>query len=480
MAERKVLIIDDDPGLRKTLSDILRIKGYETLTASNGGEGIALLAQGPVDIVIIDLGLPDMPGINVLEKVKAASPSAEAIILTGNATLDSAIEATNRGAFSYLLKPYDIDQLLLQMSRATDKQRTWERTIKQSAEIQRVNLELKALYEVSMSLIGTLDMETLFPEILRKITDISIFSVKRKGCVFLEDCGGLHLATHVGMRPDAIVRCSRLKPRECLCGLAAATGEIAVSKNSSLDERHTIRYEGMTPHGHIVVPLKAAGRAVGVLCLYIAPDLEIDTRILQLLSTLGNQIGTSIMNAKLYEEVKSSSLHDSLTGLGNRRLMDIMLPKSLARARRFRKNLSVIMLDIDHFKTFNDTYGHVEGDKKLIGVARMIADKTREGDLAVRYGGEEFLVVLHETDLDGASVLAEILRKTAEEKLGITVSLGVASFSKDIKKEEELIALADKALYSAKRKGRNRVEARSGDRDIDDGIRQLNAAGGER
>ncbi len=106
-----ILIIDDDPNLRKTLSDILRAKGYETLAAKDGTEGLDMLKQCSVDVVLIDLGLPDIPGIEVLNTVKASCPSTEAIILTGNATLDSAIEATNKGAFSYLQKPYDIDQL---------------------------------------------------------------------------------------------------------------------------------------------------------------------------------------------------------------------------------------------------------------------------------------------------------------------------------------------------------------------------------
>lgn len=122
MDKAAILIIDDDTGLQKTLADIFRLKGYETLTASNGAGGVALLESNAVNVALVDLGLPDMPGIDLLYKVKMASPTTEAIILTGNATLDSAIEATNRGAFSYLLKPYDIDKLLLQIQRALENQ----------------------------------------------------------------------------------------------------------------------------------------------------------------------------------------------------------------------------------------------------------------------------------------------------------------------------------------------------------------------
>jgi diguanylate cyclase (GGDEF)-like protein len=459
----RILIIDDDPGLRKTLSDILRVKGFEPQTASNGAEGIIALGQGLTDIVILDLGLPDMPGIAVLEKVKAASPSSEIIILTGNATLDSAIDATNRGAFSYLLKPCDIDQLLLHISRATEKRQASERIIRQNAELQRVNAELKTLYEVSSSLTSSLDTAVLFPELLAKITDIGIFSVKRKACIFLRNCEGIGLAANVGMLPDAVLRCSRVGMGECLCGLVAATGKMLVSKDSHFDERHSIRYEGMTRHGHIVVPLMVAGETVGVMCLYVAPDLEVDERILQLLSTLGGQIGIAIMNAKLYEETKAFSLHDPLTGLGNRRLLDIYIDKRIGFAKRHGQRFSVLMLDIDHFKKFNDTYGHPEGDRLLAKLANILVEEMRCADWVFRYGGEEFLILLPDTGATEAAEAAERLRQAVEEQTGMTVSIGVAGHGlKDDR--ESLIERVDSALYRAKEGGRNRTEV-----DVDGG-----------
>lgn len=121
-----VLVIDDDISQRKTLLDILKAKGYETLAAADGAEGLALLKGNSVNLVLTDLGLPDITGIDILREVKAVYPGIQVIILTGSATFDSAVEATNLGAFSYLLKPYDIDQLLLQIQRAIEKQRVEE------------------------------------------------------------------------------------------------------------------------------------------------------------------------------------------------------------------------------------------------------------------------------------------------------------------------------------------------------------------
>jgi response regulator RpfG family c-di-GMP phosphodiesterase len=118
----RILVVDDDANLRKTLTDILQLKGYEVVAAGSGAEGIAEAKRDFVSVALIDLRLPDMPGIEVMEKIKAGSPLTEAIILTGHAALETAIEATNKGAFSYLLKPYKIDDLLLHIRRAVDRQ----------------------------------------------------------------------------------------------------------------------------------------------------------------------------------------------------------------------------------------------------------------------------------------------------------------------------------------------------------------------
>lgn len=137
MNKPRILIIDDDANLRKTLADILHLKGYETVAAVNGIEGLAQLRENPVHLALIDIGLPDISGVEVLKGIKAEYPTTEAIILTGNATLDSAIEAANQGAFSYLVKPYEIEQLLLNIRRAVEKRQ---------AEVDREELirELRA------------------------------------------------------------------------------------------------------------------------------------------------------------------------------------------------------------------------------------------------------------------------------------------------------------------------------------------------
>ncbi len=134
----QILIVDDDPNLRKTLSDILKIKGFAVITAADGKEGIAQAQRTAVNVVLIDLKLPDMSGIEVMKEIKVNSPFTETIILTGYASLDTAVAATNEGAFSYLLKPYEIEDLLLHISHAVAKQRDQEE-IRRLASFPKLN-----------------------------------------------------------------------------------------------------------------------------------------------------------------------------------------------------------------------------------------------------------------------------------------------------------------------------------------------------
>jgi diguanylate cyclase (GGDEF)-like protein len=457
MDKYKILIVDDDPNVRKVLDDTLKIKGYQTITAKDAAQAFTMLKQDTVNLVLTDLRLPDISGLEVLRGVKNNYPLTEVIILTGNATLDSAIESTNKGAFSYLQKPYDMDQLLLNIKRAIEKQQAEEKILKHSVELKKINSELKALYEVSLIISRTFDMKKLCADVIDSIASMEVFSFVQKSMIFALDTNRLRLAP-IGLSQTELKSCTR-NHEDCLCGLAARNGEIITSKDCRKDGRHKGKSHLRTPHGHVAVPLKSVNRVEGVLCLSTHPGAEPDKQILNLLSTLGNQIGIAIENLKLYEEAKSFSLHDPLTGLANRRLMQIQMEKSFESVKRYEKPLSIIMLDIDHFKKYNDTYGHVEGDRLLVSIANILLRQLRSPDHVFRYGGEEFLVMLPETDAKNAYKVAERLRKAVASQLTVTISLGVSSYHTSIQGKENLINAADNALYLAKQNGRNRVEA---------------------
>lgn len=160
--------------------------------------------------------------------------------------------------------------------------------------------------------------------------------------------------------------------------------------------------------------------------------------------------------ALLHEQAQELSLRDHLTGLGNRRLMEIHFERAISLAHRYGKSLSLIMLDVDFFKKYNDTHGHPAGDAVLRRVASVIQEHLREADAAFRYGGEEFLLLLPETGMDTGLQAAEKLRLAVAKDLDVTVSLGV-SFYRAGATAAGMITEADEALYEAKRQGRNRV-----------------------
>ena len=169
----------------------------------------------------------------------------------------------------------------------------------------------------------------------------------------------------------------------------------------------------------------------------------------------------AVKNARIYEETRVMSLRDPLTGLANRRFMEIDLKECFDVAKRYKTPFSAIMADIDNFKQFNDSKGHQAGDLLLKGIAGIISRETRQTDLAIRYGGEEFLIVLHQTGLADAVIAAERIRKAVETETEVTLSLGVSVWRETMQQKEDITKEADKALYAAKQNGRNRVEVYS-------------------
>ena len=180
------------------------------------------------------------------------------------------------------------------------------------------------------------------------------------------------------------------------------------------------------------------------------------------LAMLVRQLASSLKNVQLHAKVLELSLTDGLTGVHNRRYFEIMLQKETERSRRYKRDLAVIMIDIDRFKLYNDAYGHPAGDEALKEIAECILRGARRGlDVVTRYGGEEFAVILPETDVEGARVVAEHMRKKVAEngklRKPTTVSLGIASLRGEKISHEELVKEADRALYQAKAQGRNRT-----------------------
>ena len=211
----------------------------------------------------------------------------------------------------------------------------------------------------------------------------------------------------------------------------------------------------------VTVPLKAKNKVIGVL---IADNRfnkkPITTDAVRVLTMFANQAGLAIENSRLYEQTVVLSNSDSLTGLWNHGYFQYLLGEEIKRASLAKSKFTLLMIDIDDFKVFNDTYGHQAGDSMLREISGKFRDVSRKIDIIARYGGEEFGIILPTTKKEEALVLAERIRKAVEispSLKNITISIGVASFPEDGDTKEALIAKADKALYEAKRSGKNKI-----------------------
>jgi len=328
--------------------------------------------------------------------------------------------------------------------------------IEAEKNLKKSYAELSTLYQISSIINESMSMESLLPSVLNAVTQLEIFNIEKKGGIFLMNDGKMTLAAHLGHDKEFLKLHKDIEPGVCLCGLVAQSGQMIISDDCLNDERHTIRYSRMVDHGHVIVPLKSTEGVEGVLFLYTKKGEIKNDRIQNLFQTIGNQIGTMIRNAKLYEEIRSLSLFDPLTSLANRRMMNIHLNELLCSVKRSNKKFYVLMLDIDYFKKYNDTFGHGAGDVLLTQIGTLFKKTIRETDLVVRYGGEEFLIIISETRNDPVGMVAERIRKTVERETDVTISLGISCFRKGLA-IKDLINEADSALYKAKKQGRNRV-----------------------
>lgn len=310
----RLLVVDEDESISPIISQVLAEEKHTIDHATSGEKALAIFQKQMSPIVVTDIVLKGMSGIELLKEIKKLSPDTLVIISTGNASLDSAISALRAGAYDYIIKPFE-------------------------------------------------DIEVLASVINRAVEHLHLFEQNRM----------------------------------------------------------------------LVKSLKQSNQ-----------ELE-----------------------EINQVFKELAIKDGLTGLYNHRHFRDSLRLEVTRSKRHKREFSLIFLDVDYFKKYNDTQGHPEGDKLLVSLAKIIRKRLRKLDLAARYGGEEFVILLPETSKQNAQLLAEEIRKTVEstnfkgremQPLGkVTVSLGVATFMQDGNEGSDLLEHADRMLYQAKHKGRNQV-----------------------
>ncbi len=328
--------------------------------------------------------------------------------------------------------------------------------------LRRRHAELEILYQTVRDLSSTLAVheviERLLDRILRHL-DAEI------GSVLLLHDGRLRIVHSRGL-PEQVVAETQISRSEGISGHVLASDRSLLVANIEADERFRRRnHERYYTNSFISAPLTFDGETRGVLNVNNkANRMVFHSDDLRLLEAIAGHAAAALHNAHRFEQMLNRAQRDALTGLLNHGRFWSGLEEEVKRSQRYERPVSVIMIDIDHFKRYNDRHGHIEGDAALIAVAKSIAASARTHDVVARYGGEEFAVILPETGAAGAEIFAEKIRNTIEsadfgEKCAseLTISAGVSTFPEDGRESAELFRRADDRLYLAKAAGRNRV-----------------------
>jgi len=341
-------------------------------------------------------------------------------------------------------------------------------------QIEKANTELKshfreisALLQLNKAMTSTLDLNVLFDRMFEVLRDL-LHANAMVLLVYNQATMELEPKKTEGFDPEAL-REVTFALDEGITGKVARGKELLYIPDISKDERN-LHYKGniFTVGAMVSVPMIFKDRLEGVLNLHKENIYSFTDTEIRLIQAVANQAAIAIENAQLYEKTRNLSNTDELTGLANRRHFQEILKRETAHAKRYNSPFSLVMIDIDHFKLFNDTHGHLMGDMVLKKVAQVLLQNTRGIDLAARFGGEEFVVLLPKTNKKGAKAAAEKLRTRIYEETfegemesqpdgTLTLSLGVAEFPSDSNDIYELLDLADRALYLAKEGGRNRT-----------------------
>lgn len=340
-------------------------------------------------------------------------------------------------------------------------------TVKQQKEISERFEKIKFLGDLLKTISGSNELGSILDNMLDET--MKFFGAK-SGFIMLVDKDAKELYVERARAVDGQpISTGRLPIGEGAIGTVAATGTPRlIGSAKKLPGRYQSLTSSASQSAMMCAPLRIERKIIGVLTV---EEKETDENFtdsdLEFLSLIAAETGIAIEKARLYERMEQMSVTDGLTGVANRRYFDMRFHDELLKAKRYSLPLSVTLMDIDNFKSFNDTYGHAVGDEVLKAVARNLKSNVRETDLVARYGGEEFIIVSPDCETDKAGTTADRLRQNLEQmevygneeypSLKITMSLGVANYPDDSQAEEALLKAADDALYASKKSGRNQV-----------------------
>ncbi|MBN1307683.1 MAG: diguanylate cyclase [Chitinispirillaceae bacterium] len=466
-----ILIVDDEEIIVEMLRDALEPAAYRVFSCTQGAKALEYIDTYDFDVVVTDLKLPDVSGLHVLEYAKRKDEFTEVIVITGYATLDSATLAINQGVSSYLLKPLQIAEFFIQVEKAIASRLFHLRSIelmRQSddfaPDVKMHVQDITSLYyfirKLMLSLEITEIMRITLDEANRRIG--SVLAVISVSMPWVEE---LFVMPSQGEITEAELIPLLVRFRE---QVIASSGNRRQTDGEPLPvifkgrQGEAPGFDDLIP---LSVPMMVTDRVLGVLTVFVKqPSPPADQR--RFLYVFSSIVSSVVDHGYVTLQARQQAKTDSLTGIANHRHFHETLDREISRANRHKSVFTLVLLDIDNFKRVNDTHGHQVGDAVLVDVTRRIMAMIRAGDVLSRYGGEEFGLILPDTDLAGAEALADRIRRAiashpftfAQREIGYTVSVGLAVYrGSEAAGKDCLIAAADRALYDSKERGKNRL-----------------------
>lgn len=485
----KILIVDDELPVHKLLSAYLKKHSYVVDSCLNSQQIVEHIQAFQPDLVLLDLMMPELDGISATRRVRNLELVSylPIIMLTAKKETRDMVIALEAGADDYITKPFEFDELMARINNMLRLKKLQDRLVHKTEELNEANQQINRLnhvlvqtnkqlqkklydfhrlFDMSYRVMSQLQFQSLVSQSLSNI--LVTFSARSAVLLLInkDDSDIFEVVEYKGYHNDAL-RKFRLYRHDKLFHYLELAKKVFKIREVGGEFQEIIPVM-KSLELEVISPLFREDDIIGMLCLGPnAKDEEYAEDSLEALGILSNMLAVAVNNARTFEQIKALSYTDGMTGLHNYRFFRMRIKEEFARTRRENTPVSLLILDVDYFKNYNDTLGHPAGDEVLRKVSAILKKSVRDNDVVARYGGEEFAVILPGTEKIGAHTLAERIRVKVENTAffrqeiqpggKLTISIGIATFPEDALTEEELILHADKALYHAKRTGRNKV-----------------------
>ncbi len=504
---KHILLIHTGRPIRRRFSRVLG-SVYRIHEADSGAKAQEILNANTIDLILLDSQLADIAPEVFCKELKESEKWQEipVVLVTPNSEANAQAEEQNIGADDYLFET-SIDQEILTRVKSIlrfyeiqeDLERQSELLENYSQRLEEASTKLSTNEQNQLQRSREIQLLKWESEVLRnqetllhRISDTirRSFNIEQNLHDMLSELAGYFnldacfITLPAPEEPEDEIRCEYasgedyrviefdldLKTFEAFKKHYKADEPLVINQVATDPRITPFKKEALSRH-HVLslfyIPISYEEKLLGLLCGFkCESEARWNQDNITFLKSVADQVAIGVTNARLYGRVQRQATTDGLTALLNHRTGQEKLSEQMRLSERYQRNLAVMMIDVDHFKSINDNYGHPAGDAVLKSVARLIERDCRDVDLPVRYGGEEFLLVLPEVNMEGAMIVAERIRKNLSEEqimfegldvIKVTASIGIAAFPEHARSQQQLLDMADRSLYLAKRMGRNQV-----------------------